>query len=275
MKINNIEYDTDIDNYKTEKYVTYAMDFLCSICNVNRSCFDLLCIVSEHYPSDVENYRKKSQNDKNNNGAFIPTFFQENNYNDKKNIVIINWGKIEEEKYDEKFIISIFIHEFSHYLDYCLCSKIEEEYNVHFDLNVGQRSPDDLIYQTFHNWSEIRAKYFQTKYYNNKENIISQINDICACINDFNASLEVIYSSSIKNNQEEKEQLENIINYSYLHLLGLILAYEEINNDNISKEIQELKDKLKQNNYFNDLLDAAFNINMLFKLFDKILKKPL
>lgn len=275
MKIYNVDCDNDIDDSEAKKFVTSAIEFLCPIYNVNEFCFDLSCVISEH-PSDIELYREKSQDDENNNGAFIPTFFKKNNYNDngndKKNVVFINWKKIE--KYDEKFIISIFIHEFSHFLDYRLCPKLEEKYNIHFDINVGQRFPDNLIYWTFHNWSEIRAKYYQMKYYNSVEEIYNQIKANCANINDCTSCLNSINSFDFKNKQE-KEQLENKINYSCLHLSGLILAYEEINSDNILNEIQELKDKLKQNDDINNLQNAAFNINMLFMIFDKILEKSL
>ena len=195
MKIYNIECKTNICESKTQKYILSAVDFLCSNANVDKLCFDLLCLVSKNFLRDINSYHGETQNDNNGNAIFIPTFFQKNT--DRKDIIIINWKKIEEKQYDEDFIISIFIHEFSHFIDYRLCPILEKRYSIHFSLDIKFDSCDDIIFGLFQMQSEMRAKYFQEKYEcmvnNSKENIIRHINEYAAQLNSMDDTYNIAH----------------------------------------------------------------------------------
>ena len=156
--------------------INKAVHFLNS-CFEEELYYDFLCIISDDYTNDVNKYHYKLDDD-DSNGIFIPTFYQKNT--NEKNIVIINWSKITKKPNDEKFIISVFVHEFIHFLDYRMCPELENKFKIKFSKDIKRNSLDDVIGGYFEHRSEMIAKYFQEKYEyvdnNSKEYIIKQIN---------------------------------------------------------------------------------------------------
>lgn len=156
--------------------INKAVHFLNS-CFEEELCYDFLCIISDDYTNDVNKYHITSNDNNTSNGTFIPTFFQKNPI--EKDIIIINWKKRRE--FSETTLVSIFVHEFVHYLDYRMCPELENKFKIKFSKDIKRNSLDDVIGGYFQNRSEMIAKYFQEKYEyidnNSKEYIIKQIND--------------------------------------------------------------------------------------------------
>ena len=163
MKTDNVENITFESSTCTEyirKIIIKAMQFLSYCIKIDKSYFDLHCIISQQYENDVKKYHGKSEKEDNSNAIYIPPFYQKSPGN--KSILIINWSKIKNAF--PSFIISVFVHEFVHYLDFLLCHEIEEKYGKIFALNFEPNTFEDRIGGFFYMRTEMRAKYFQEKY---------------------------------------------------------------------------------------------------------------
>lgn len=253
--VNNIRFETAIDVRKTKDIISKAVTFLCSNFDVDVPYFDFLCIVSTNFIDDKNFFHGKPDNNDNSNGIFIPTFYQSENTTKDKDIVIINWKKISH--FSDIFIISVFIHEFSHFLDFRLCPTLEKKYNIIFGLQTKYDSLDDIIGGFFCMRSEMRAKYIQEKYEyvidSSKEYIIEQI----------------------KLNATKVESIDDT--YAISHLTGQFLCWNELSQSDtdILNALQPIKNQLIQiwdsNPQYR--FDTIFTEHDLIKKCDEIYKE--
>lgn len=179
----NITGEGHVGREYIESIITDATAFLCqNIDSVDKLCFNFHCIISNDYWKDVQKYHGKPGDPDYSNGIYIPPFYQKEPKD--KSIIIFNWPKIC--RYTKSFITSVFIHEFTHFLDYRLCTKLENRYGRLFLLDVELNTFPDRIGGLHCMRSEMRAKYFQEKY---MCSLASTPRDIIARINNYAESI--------------------------------------------------------------------------------------
>lgn len=274
FKIENVFVETELEqDYKIIKeLISNAILFFENEFIVDTDKIHI--IISSDYVTDVKkiHFQPETLNGGDENGMFIPCFFQ-NEENKKSNMpmIIINWNRLDKvngsPKYREIIVESIIVHELVHYYDFCFTyptSLIQRYGNVFENYDKGNFS--DIIGGIFQNCSEVRAKFYQEKYI------------LTSGIIDFNLDYMSKYISSYlcKINLSNRSQTY----YTLAHIRGLLLCWSNLANlekyhhkkDELQRYImgvnQDILHKEMTNQYQN--MSEVFELDMFYEYCDGI-----
>ncbi|MGG0937191.1 hypothetical protein ABHN11_13890 [Brevibacillus centrosporus] len=156
------------DDEKAKRMVLHAINFITEKLEMDIGGINLSILFSEDYAGDTAAVHFQPGQNGNENGIFIPEFYQKEQVRERNiPIIIINWGKLSKLKTPMKdtFLVSVIVHELVHYYDYCVTypSCIVERYGKVLE-NGARGSLEGYIGGYFLYRSELRAKFYQETY---------------------------------------------------------------------------------------------------------------